>query len=106
MTKSVTSAVQGDADVCNALSPPTKGCHAGSGIHIVIPSDWQARIAAGQEVPGCSYAHLEPDGSLFVDANVNAKIAVPANINALSAPLQAEAAALQAKLATATVISS
>ena len=106
MTKKVSSAVQGDADVCNALSPPTQGCHAGAGIHVVIPADWQARIAAGQDVPGCSYAHLEPDGSLFVDATVNAKIAVPANVSALSPTLQTEAAALQTKLAAAVIISS
>jgi len=106
MTKKVSSAVQGDADVCNALSLPTQGCHAGAGIHVVIPADWQARIAAGQDVPGCSYAHIESDGSLFVDAIVNTMIAVPANINALSAPLQAKAAALQAKLSIAIIISS
>lgn len=105
MIKQVSSAAQADADVCNALSPPTKGCHAGSGIHVVIPADWQARIAAGQEVPGCSYAHIESDGSLFVDSVVNANIAIPAIVNALSVPLQAKAAALQTKLATAQVIS-
>lgn len=104
--KLIAVATQADADVCNALVPPVPGCNAGGGIHIVIPPDFAARIAAGQEVPGCSYAHLEADGSLIVSDRVVAQIAVPAVVNALSAPQQAEAAALNAKLATAVVVSS
>jgi len=53
-----------------------------------------------------SLTKFKPDGSLIIDATVNAKIAVPANVNALSPTLQTEAAALQTKLATAVIISS
>jgi hypothetical protein len=102
--KIVAAAIQADVDVCNALEPPVKGCHAGSGIHIVIPPDFVARIAAAQDVPGCSYARLDADGSLYVDSRAQAQIAIPAVVSALSAPLQGQATALIAKLAAAAIV--
>lgn len=103
--KIITSgAAQADADVCNALSPPTKGCSAGGGLHIVIPLDWQARIAAGQDVPGCTHVHLEQDGSLYVDDRAQLQLATPSAVNALTAAQQLQAAALSTKLAAVVVV--
>jgi len=105
MPKDIQSgAVQLDADVCNAVDPPTQGCHAGGGIHLAIPSDWQARIAAGQQVPGCTYYTLFNGDELAVSDLTIAKLAIPAIVNALSAPLKAQAALLNVKLATAQVV--
>lgn len=103
--KQIVLATQAEADLCNALAPPAKGCNAGGGVHIVIPPDWQALIAAGQDVPGCTYHRLDADGSLVVSDQAQARLAVPAVVNALPAPLQATAPALTAALATAVVIS-
>jgi len=106
MTKRIAAgAVQLDADVCNAVDPPVRGCHAGAGLHIDIPADWAARIAAGQQVPGCSYHTLALDGSLVVSDTAIAQVAKPAVSNALPAPLKAEAPLLVTKLATAVDIS-
>lgn len=104
MTKQVLAAAQTDADVCNALQPPVRGCDAGPGLHIIIPPDFVARIALGQEVPGCTYSHLETDGSLLVSDRVQSQIAIPAVVNTLSAPLQVSATALVAKLSIAAVV--
>lgn len=108
MTKVIASATQADANLCNALDPPTPGCNAGGGVHIQIPPDFAARIAAGQDVPGCTYARLEPQVDdtgkpigtvLAVSDAVQAK-AVDANeTKKLTAQQQADAAALAAKLA-------
>jgi len=94
-------AVQLDADVCNNIDPPARGCHAGPGAHVVIPADWQARILAGQQVPGCSYYSLDGTDSLLVGNNAIAQLAIPAIVNGLSAPLKAQVALLQTKLASA-----
>lgn len=102
-----TAATQADADVCNAVDPPARGCHAGEGLHVVIPADWQARILAGQQVPGCTYHTLQAEGlastldALTVSDSVVAQLAIPAVVNALSAPLKAQATLLQVKLLTA-----
>lgn len=98
-------AIQSDADVCNAIEPPSAGCPAGGGLQLAIPGDWQARIALGQDVPGCTY-YKPIAGSMVVDDLTQARLATPAIVNALSAPQQAQAAALNAKLATATVLAS
>jgi len=67
MTKLIESgATQDDASVCNAIQPPTLGCHAGGGRHIAIPPDWQARITAGETVPGCTHFALQPQASAAV----------------------------------------
>lgn len=104
-TKQITSAAtQGFCDVSNAVAPPVAGCNAGAGIHILIPPDFVARVAAHQEVPGCTYSHLEQDGSLYVTDAVQAQLAIPAVVNALSPPLQTQAALLTTALQTAVVV--
>lgn len=110
--KLIVNATQADADLCNALEPPSSGCNAGGGVHIVIPPDFAARIAAGQDVPGCTYARLEPQvddtgkvvgTALAVSDIVQAK-AVDANVTKkLTAQQQADAAALATKLAAVPV---
>lgn len=97
------TATQADADLCNAVDPPVLGCPAGAGIQIVFPVDWQARIAAGQLVPGCTY-HQTNSGVLFVSDRAAAQLAIPAVVNTLTAPQQLQAAALNTKLQTAQVI--
>lgn len=102
-------AVQADADVCNNVEPPARGCHAGAGVHVDIPPDWQARILAGQQVPGCTYYALQQGDAMALDElDVSdiavSRLATPAIVNALSAPLKAQAALLNIKLATAVVV--
>jgi hypothetical protein len=104
MTKQVVGAIQVDADVCNALDLPKAGAQGTRGIQIAIPPDFAARIAAGQEVPGCTYSHIEPDGSLYVSDTVQAQLAVPAVVNALPTAQKIEAPLLVTKLATAVVV--
>jgi hypothetical protein len=101
--KQVATPVQADCDVLNVLSAPTKGCDAGGGLHIVIPADWQTRILAGQQVPGCTYHKLDPDGTLTVSSLAQTNIANPVLVNAMSLPQQTAAATLLTKLSTATV---
>lgn len=102
MTRLVANANPLDASICNAFDPPVAGCPSGGGIQITIPPDFAARIAAGQDVPGCSYAHVEPDGSLVVSSVVQAKLANAIQIQSLSPQQQAEAPAfLQAVKASA-----
>jgi len=103
-TKLVAIALQLDADVCNALEPPRAGCHAGAGMHVVIPLDFAARIALGQEIPGCSYARLEVDGSLYVSDTAQAQLALPAVVNALPSAQKIEAPLLVIKLSTAVTV--
>lgn len=98
MTTRIASATPADAALCNQLEPPARGVNVGGGIHVVIPDDWQARIAAGQDVPGCSYARIDADGSLVVSDVVQAQLAVPAIAQALPA---ASVADLDTKLAVA-----
>lgn len=98
-------------DVCNALVPPTQGCSAGA-LRLNIPVDFAARIATGQQVPGCTYASLQPATDagglpltvLAVSDQIQAQLAIPAVVNALSAPLQTQAAALTTALQTAVVV--
>ncbi|HEY6824148.1 MAG TPA: hypothetical protein VI195_06885 [Steroidobacteraceae bacterium] len=100
-----TGAVQADADLCNAIDPPTQGCAAGGGIHVAIPGDWLTRIQAAQPVPGCTYHALLDDGhgvlSLVVSDAAIRSLGIPAIVNALPGPLKAQAALLNAKLASA-----
>lgn len=98
MTKVIVSATPADVQLCNQLEPPVAGCPAGGGIHVVVPDDWQAWIAAGQDVPGCSYARIDADGSLIVTDVVQAQLAIPAVAQALPAATVAD---LDAKLAVA-----
>jgi len=101
--KTISGATQADADLCNVLDPPSKGCHAGGGIHVTIPPDWQARIAAGQDVPGCSYYRVAENGTIAIADQVPMQLAIPAVIAALTPPQQAEAATLTTKLSVAVV---
>lgn len=107
-TKLVATAAQADADLCNLLEPPAQGAPAGGGAHVVIPADWATRILGGQQVPGCTYYMVETAGpfagSLTVGAVAQAQLANPSVTNALSAPQKAQAAALNAKLAAASIV--
>lgn len=106
----IIAATQSDANLCNALEPPTRGCNAGNGIHIVIPDDWKERILAGQDVLGCSYAQItntvdslqNPITILTVSDVVQAQLAVPASIQKLTPNQQLEASLFTGKLAVAT----
>lgn len=111
MSKLITSgAIQEDADCCNYIDPPVQGCHAGGGLHVVIPADWQARIAAGQQVPGCSYHALQlgippsqgmpgPLDALLVSTFVDTQLHVPGFINTIPpGPMRGAAVSLLAKL--------
>ena len=99
----LSGATQADADLCNIVDPPTIGVHAGGGVHVAIPGDWQTRIAAAQQVPGCTY-YSPIAGTLPVSAFCVAQLALPAVVNALTAPQQTQAAALNVKLSTAQVV--
>jgi hypothetical protein len=105
MTKRIAAgAVQLDADVCNNSEAPAHGCDAGGGLHVVIPADWQARILAGQQVPGCTYYALD-GASLTVSAFIEQQLGIPAVVNSLPAgAIRGQAAVLLAKLATAQVL--
>lgn len=112
MSKLITSgAIQLDADVCNNLDMPKLGCHAGSGLHVAIPVDWQARILAGQQVSGCTYYALQVGvgtailDNLIVTSAIETGLGIPAVVNTLPAgPIRGQAAALLAKLGTAQPI--
>ncbi len=111
MPKLISSgATQADADLCNAIESPSRGCPAGGGVQVAIPSDWQARIAAGQAVPGCTYYKPTVDdaavSSLVVSDRAVARLGLPAIVNALTAPQQAQAVLLNIKLAAAAVVGS
>ena len=101
-TKLVPVATSKDVAVCLALDPPTAGTPVGGGIHVVIPPDFAARIALGQQVPGCTYAQLQPDGSLYVTDVVQTKIV---DSNATKNLPAADVTALQTELATAVTVS-
>lgn len=96
-------AVQADADLCNIVDPPVSGVHAGHGVHVVIPGDYAVRIIAGQQVPGCSYYSLQ-FGELTVSDRAVALLSTPSVVNAMTPAQQAQASALNAKLASAVVI--
>ncbi len=102
--KKVAAPVQADCDVLNLLVAPSRGCDAGSGLHIVIPADWQTRILAGQQVPGCTYHAIDTDGTLTVGSIDQLNLANPVLVNAMSLPQQTQVASLLTKLSTATII--
>lgn len=77
MMRQIKSATKADVDLLNQIEPPTRGVHAGGGIHVDIPADWAARIANGEEVPGCTYAKLQSDGSLLIDDLVQVELQKP-----------------------------
>ncbi len=125
MAKLITSAVQADADVANALDAPVAGVHVGGGRHVTIPPDFAAQVASGRDVPGCSYHKVQPvysvqaldargdptgppptqiDTALVVSDAAQAKIVIPAEVANLAAPLRTQAPILQTKLAAGTVV--
>jgi len=75
--KRIKAASKADVDLVNSIAPPVRGAHAGSGIHVDIPADWAARIASGEDVPGCTYAKPQADGSLLIDDLVQAELVKP-----------------------------
>ncbi len=77
MNKQLKAATKADVDLLNTIEPPIRGVHVGGGIHVVIPADWAERIAAGEDVPGCTYAKVQADGSLLVDELVQAELLKP-----------------------------
>lgn len=97
------SCTTADVAVCNALVPPEHGIDIGSGRHVIIPADWQTRIAAGQDVPGCAYHRLELDGSILVADTVRARLANALAIASLPAAQQVTASALETKVAATPV---
>lgn len=102
--KSIANASITDAAICNLLDPPGAGCDAGAGLHVIIPANFVALIAAGQDVPGCSYSRVDADGSLVVSDAVQAKLATPSQVARLSAAQQAQAATLINELQTASSV--
>jgi hypothetical protein len=76
-----------------------------------IPADWQSRILASQQVPGCNYYSLQLEGvgaldALYVSAFVESQLSIPAIVNSLPAgAIRGQAALLLTKLATAQVVS-
>ena len=72
--KIINSATKSDIDLINQLIPPTKGVNAGDGLHILIPENWNELIASGIEVPGCTYAKIDSDGSMAVDSVIEQKL--------------------------------
>lgn len=63
-----------DCDKVNVVVPPTAGVPVGGGIHVVVPADWQARIAAGIPVPGCTYLLPDTDGAVTISPELTAKL--------------------------------
>lgn len=104
-TKIIASgANQTDIDICNAVQVPTPGCSGGAGRHIVIPGDFLARIAIGQNVPGCTYSKLEEDGSLFVNDRVQLQISIPAIVQTLTPGQQTEVPLFVTKINSAVIV--
>lgn len=99
--KIVAAATANDVGVCRALDPPTAGTNVGGNPHVVIPADFATQIASGKDIPGCTYAKIEVDGTLYVTATVQAKIV---DSNATKSLPTADVTALQTKLATAVTV--
>jgi hypothetical protein len=101
--KLISGAVQADADICNRVTvdAPVSGVHIGPGIHVTIPVDWQTRCVAGEQIPGCSYATPEANGTMFITAKAEANQAVPANVAGANATALIN---FRTKLAAAAVI--
>ncbi len=105
MKRITSGAVQLDADVCNNLEAPARGCDAGAGIHVVIPADWSTRVLASQQVPGCTYYAVDIAGALDVSVAIETALGIPAVVNTLPAgAIRGQAAVLLAKLASAQVL--
>ncbi len=112
----VVNPAQADVNTCNLLDAPTRGRDWGGGTHVVVPADYAAQIAAGRDVPGCTYAALTQRDTgvldkagdpvletvLVVSDAVQAKLMSPAEIAKLDAKQQTDAQALAAKLSIVT----
>lgn len=44
-----------EANVLHDIIAPSRGVQVGGGVHVEIPDDWEARVRAGERVPGCTY---------------------------------------------------
>jgi hypothetical protein len=122
--KIITEATQAHADVCNLLEKPIRGTPVGRGPHVVIPDDWEARIARGENVPGCQYAKpwvrdvVDSNGDPVMDGQgkrlretlmlvtdaVQAKVVDPVETAKLPPDKQADADALAAKVVAAAPV--
>jgi hypothetical protein len=98
MSKLIENASQSNADLINAIVPPTAGVSAGGGIHVIIPDNWQDLISQGQTVDGCTYASIGFDGSLPIDDSVQTLLETPAIITKLPPQLQIQATALNVQI--------
>lgn len=101
-TKIIASAVAADVTVALALDPPVRGCSAGPGLHVAIPTDWFVRCNAGEQIAGCNYSHLETDGALYVSDVAQSRTANPVYTTGLNA---GQLSAFVTKLGTAVVVS-
>lgn len=96
--------IQADCDVSNTLSPPLAGCHAGAGLHLAIPPDFDARVLLGQSVPGCNYCKIEDDGSVRVTLDCQIQVVGPSALANLPAALKPQLAPFIVKINAAAVL--
>ncbi len=105
MTKLVLSGVvQADVDISNTYDPPKAGAQGTVGAQIVIPPDFAARVALGQTVEGCTYTHLEADGSLYVTPVCLAAMVGPSALTSLAAGLRPSLPAFITKVNAGQVV--
>jgi hypothetical protein len=77
MSYEIERPTKADVDTLNAIDPPTRGTHRGSGRHVTIPDDWADRIARGEDVPGCTYHRLPVDREGEIDEATGETIGPP-----------------------------
>ena len=85
MFKHTTGNPPADAILSRELEPPTRGLHVGSGVHVLIPSDWFSQCRADIRVAGCTAYYVGDDGDMFVSQYVQNQIAVDAIADAAAA---------------------
>jgi hypothetical protein len=86
----IVTITQEEQEVSNLLDPPHVGTNRGGGVHVTIPPDWQARIAAGEHVPGVHYYRRDaetgeidaPDRLRAALDDAQARARVPARLTA------------------------
>jgi hypothetical protein len=86
--KVLSGVVQADVDISNNYDPPKAGAQGSIGVQVVIPVDFAARVALGQDVEGCTYTRVEADGSLYVTPVCIAAMVGPNAITSLAAGLR------------------
>lgn len=85
-----------DANLINSIVPPQKGINVGGGIHIIIPDNWADLISQGIDVPGCTYAKVQADGSLPVADSVQVQLAADPRSVALETKISVAAPVVNA----------